>query len=238
MGSIFKLAWRNIWRNKRRTILTMCAIGFGAALIVFSVGLQLGQYDLMISGSTRIYEGLVQVQKEGYLDEARMRSSIPQARALGKEIRETTGIQEVAVRANGFALVSSEERTYGVAVVGVESEFEKSVSIIPGLIKEGGYLSNDKAQEIVIGRALAKNLKIGVGDELTIMGSGRDGSIAATILPVVGIFESGSRELDRAGYPGDPGGLPRGGQRRSVSQWLYTQRQGVEAAPRSRRRVR
>jgi len=198
MGSIFKLAWRNIWRNTRRTILTMCAIGFGASLIVFSVGLQLGQYDLMISGSTKIYQGLVQVQKEGYLDDARMRDSIPNAQALGDEIRKLSGIKDITVRANGFALVSSEERTYGVAVAGVEPEHEDGVSIIPGLIKTGKYLSDNDAQEIVIGASLAKNLKITVGDELTIMGSGRDGSIAATILPVVGIFESGSRELDRS----------------------------------------
>ena len=198
MGTNWRFAWRNIWRNKRRTILTMCAIGFGASLIVFSVGLQLGQYDLMISGSTRIYQGLVQVQKKGYLDEARMRNSIPDAQILGTKIRKQTGIKDIAVRANGFALVSSEERTYGVAVIGVETQHEGNVSIIPGLVKEGRYLSADDANEIVIGRSLAKNLKIKLGDELTIIGSGRDGSIAATILPVVGIFESGSRELDRS----------------------------------------
>ena len=198
MGINWRFAWRNIWRNKRRTILTMCAIGFGASLIVFSVGLQLGQYDLMISGSTRIYQGLVQVQKDGYLDEARMRNSIPDAQSLGNKIRKETGIKDVAVRANGFALVSSKERTYGVAVIGVETQHEGNVSIIPGLIKEGRYLSSDNANEIVIGRSLAKNLKIKIGDELTVIGSGRDGSIAATILPVVGLFDSGSRELDRS----------------------------------------
>lgn len=198
MSTSWRFAWRNIWRNKRRTILTMCAIGFGASLIVFSVGLQLGQYDLMISGSTRIYQGLVQVQKNGYLDEARMRNSIPDAQTLGNKIRKETGIKDIAVRANGFALVSSKERTYGVAVIGVETQHEGNVSIIPGLVKEGRYLADDNANEIVIGRSLAKNLKITIGDELTILGSGRDGSIAATILPVVGIFDSGSRDLDRS----------------------------------------
>ncbi|MDH5546294.1 MAG: ABC transporter permease [Gammaproteobacteria bacterium] len=198
MGSIFKLAWRNIWRNRRRTILTMCAIGFGATLLVFSIGLQLGQYDLMISGSVRVYQGLAQVQKEGYLDEAKMRNSIPGAQALAENVRKHTGIQDVSVRANGFALVSSEERTYGTVVVGVETKFEPSVSIIPGLVKEGSYLSADDAMEVVIGRSLAKNLRVKIGDELTIMGSGRDGSIAANILPIVGIFESGSRDLDRS----------------------------------------
>jgi len=198
MATNWRFAWRNIWRNKRRTVLTMCAIGFGAALIVFSVGLQLGQYDLMISGTTRVYHGLVQVQKQDYLDDARMRDSIPDAQSLGQQIRQQTGLKNVTVRANGFALVSSAERTYGVAVVGIEPEHEPDVSIIPGLVKEGRYLSQNDALEIVIGKSLAKNLKVKIGDELTIMGSGRDGSIAATILPIVGIFESAVRELDRS----------------------------------------
>ena len=197
MGSIFKLAWRNIWRNTRRTILTMCAIGFGAALIVFSVGIQLGEYDLMISGSTRIYQGLIQIQKKGYLKDERMRDSIPNAEKLAQQVRDHTGINSVAVRANGFALVSSKQRTYGVLIAGVQAKYEKDVSIIPSVVKQGHYLSSDSAEEAVIGRSLAKNLKISVGDEITIMGSGRDGSVAATILPVVGIFESGSKALDR-----------------------------------------
>ncbi|MDH5516385.1 MAG: ABC transporter permease [Gammaproteobacteria bacterium] len=198
MNTAWRFAWRNIWRNKRRTVLTMCAIGFGAALIVFSVGLQLGQYDLMISGSTRIFQGLIQVQKRGYLNDARMRNTIPDAQSLAKKIRHETAINDIAVRANGFALVSSKERTYGVAVIGVETQYESYVSIIPGLIKSGRYLSADNANEMVIGRSLAKNLKVKLGDELTILGSGRDGSIAAAVLPVTGVFESGSRELDRS----------------------------------------
>lgn len=192
------LAWRNIWRNIRRTVLTMCAIGFGAALIVFSVSIQLGEYDLMISGTTRIYHGLLQVQKKGYLDDAKMRDSIPGALELAEKLRKKTGINAISTRANGFALVSSAQRTYGVAVTGVDYKHEKLVSIIPGLVKEGNYLSSNTANEIVIGRSLATNLKITIGDELTIMGSGRDGSIAATILPVVGIFDSGIPELDRS----------------------------------------
>lgn len=197
MDTSFKMAWRNIWRNPRRTVLTMLAIGFGAALLVFSIGIQLGQYDMMISSSTRVFHGLLQVQKKGYLDEPKMRTSIPDITGLTEKLKQETGIEAIASRASGFALVSSADRTYGTLIIGVEPADEKQVSTIPGLIKEGRYLSASDAGEAVIGRSLAQNMKLAIGGEITLLGNGRDGSIAATVLTVVGIFESGSRDLDR-----------------------------------------
>lgn len=197
MTSSWAFAWRNIWRHPRRTILTILAIAFGAGLLVFSIGFQLGQYDLMIQNSIRIYHGLLQVQKQGYQDEPKMRSSIANIRELGERLRTATGIQAIAARANGFALVSSKTRTYGTMIVGVEPNLEQKVSSLPGVIKDGRYFSVVDAQEVLIGSSLANNMQLKVGDELTLLGTGRDGSVAATILPVVGIFESGSRELDR-----------------------------------------
>lgn len=197
MNTTWRFAWRNIWRHPRRTLLTMLAIAFGAALLVFSIGFQLGQYDLMIKGSVSIYQGLIQVQKKGYLDEPKIRTSIPNIQELSQQLRQQTGFNSFTARANGFALVSSKQRTYGILITGVEPAYEPKVSILPNVVREGRYLSTDSANEIVIGKSLAKNMKIKIGDELTIMGNGRDGSIAATVLPVVGIFESGSKEIDR-----------------------------------------
>jgi len=197
LNTSWRFAWRNIWRHPRRTILTMLAIAFGSGLLVFSIGLQLGQYDLMIKGSVSVYQGLIQVQRKGYLDEPKMRNSIANVQALADKIRQATTTSSISARAIGFALVSSEQRSYGTLITGVEPVFEEQVSIIPGTIQQGRYLTSNNADEIIIGQSLAKNLKVSIGDELTILGNGRDGSIAATILPVVGIYKSGSRELDR-----------------------------------------
>lgn len=197
MASSWRFAWRNIWRQPRRTVLTMLAIAFGAGLLVFSIGLQLGQYDLMIQNSIRIYHGLLQVQKQGYHDEPKMRSSIDKIATLASELRKKTAIEAVAARASSFALLSSDKRTYGTMIVGVQPQFENKVSSLPGAIMKGHYLSSDGVNEIVIGRSLAHNMQLDVGDEVTILGTGRDGSVAATIVPVVGIYDSGSRELDR-----------------------------------------
>lgn len=196
MGITLRFAWRNLWRHPRRTWLTASAIAFSATLLVFMITLQLGAYDLMIDTSLRVYTGQLQVQRSGYLDKPQIRSTFPEAANLAARFREA-GFPAVATRAQGFALVSSGVRSYGVPVVGVEPAHEPKVSTIPGRVKEGRFLAEANAQEAVIGATLARNLKVKLGDELTLLGSGKDGSVAATIVPVVGIFESGNPELDR-----------------------------------------
>jgi putative ABC transport system permease protein len=192
-----RLAWRNIWRNPRRTWLTAAAIAFCSTLLIFSITLQLGAYDMMIDNALRTYSGHLQVQRKGYQDRPRMRTDIPDAEALAQRIREMTGAA-ASVRAQGFALASSEDRSFGVMVVGVQPRYESGVSTLPGTVREGRFLEDGHAREAVIGAALARNLKVGVGDEITLLGNGRDGSVAATVLGVTGVFESGSADLDRS----------------------------------------
>ncbi|MDM8557674.1 FtsX-like permease family protein [Candidatus Parabeggiatoa sp. HSG14] len=198
MGIILRLAWRNIWRHPRRSGITITTITFAASLLVFIITLQLGSYDMMIDNNLRILTGHFQVQRTGYLDKPKIRSTIADSQQLAKELRKINGIVEIAARANGFALAASEERSYGVQVIGVETAHESNLSIIPKRIQSGQFLSSDIAQEVVIGKALARNLKVKVGDELTLLGSGRDGSIAAAVLPIIGIFDSGMPEIDRS----------------------------------------
>ena len=197
MGIILRLAWRNLWRHARRTWLTVSAIAFSAMLLVFMITLQLGAYDMILDISLRVFTGEMQVQREGYLDKPQMRLSIPQAANLARDLRSATGLEAIGARGQGFALISSGARSYGVPVLGVEPEREQLLSTIPRVMKEGRYLERIDAQELVLGSTLARNLKIKLGDELTLLGAGRDGSVAATVLPVVGIFETGNPFIDR-----------------------------------------
>jgi ABC-type lipoprotein release transport system permease subunit len=95
-------------------------------------------------------------------------------------------------------LASSNDRSYGLQILGVEPSFEPYVSTIPGLVSQGRYLRDDSYEEIVIGSVLARNLKVGLGDEITYLGSGLDDSFAAGVVKVVGIFETGLPDLDRS----------------------------------------
>ncbi len=197
VGLSFRLAWRNIWRHKRRTWLTALAMIFSNVLLVFMISLQFGSYEMMINNSLRMLSGQVQVQMDGYLDEQKMRQVIAGIDHLAGAIRQRVKGVNVAARASAFVLVSSEERSFGAQLLGVQPGHEGGVSTIPGLVKHGRYLDDTGAAEIVIGSVMARNLKAGVGDELTFLGSGRDGSFAAGVLTVVGVFHSGSQDLDR-----------------------------------------
>jgi len=197
LGLSFRLAWRNIWRQKRRTWLTALAMIFSNILLVFMISLQFGSYEMMINNTLRMFSGQVQVQHEGYLDSPKMRQVVNGIRDLASNIREKLPAASVAARANAFVLVSSEDRSFGAQLVGVEPDHEPGVSSIPGLLTDGCYLDDPDAAEVVIGSVMARNLKVKTGDELTFLGSGRDGSFAAGVLKVVGIFSSGSQDLDR-----------------------------------------
>ena len=198
MNIVLRLAWRNIWRQPRRTWLTTGAMVFSNTLLVFMISLQFGMYDLMINNTLQSFSGHLQVQAPGYKDDLKMRQSVPDIQTLAARFREDSGFQDIAVRAAAFALASSEERSYGIQVYGVEPAFEAGVSNIPGLVQEGRFLVGIDATEIVIGKVLARNLRVGIGDELTLLGTGRDGSFAAAIVSIVGIFDSSIPDLDRS----------------------------------------
>jgi len=197
MNIVLRLAWRNLWRHARRTWLTIGAMVFSNTLLVFMISFQFSMYGLMIDNTLQVFSGHMQVQAPGYKDDQKMRQVVPDVQSLANQLRGELGIETVAARGWSFGLASSEERSYGIGIYGVEPAFEVNVSNIPGLIKDGQYFESTDALEIVIGTMLARNLRVGVSDELTLLGSGLDGSFAAAVVTIVGIFDSGVKEIDR-----------------------------------------
>jgi len=193
-----KMAWRNIWRNPRRTLLTISAIAFACLLLVFMLSLQFGSYGTMINSSVKIHAGHLQVQAEGYEEKRSMRLVVSEPDKVAHILDGIEQVEAYTFRTNAFSLVSSENRTYGAIVVGVDPVREAGVSTIKNLIRTGNYLSEKDANHALVGKLLAKNLKGDLGDELTVLGQGRDGSIAATVLKVNGIYSSGIDEFDRS----------------------------------------
>ncbi len=193
-----KMAWRNIWRNPRRSILTMTAIAFASLLLIFMLSFQFGSYDTMINSAVKIHTGHLQVQAEGYQDKRTMRLVVPDPGAIGSILERTPGIDAYTYRANAFSLVSSEERTYGIVVIGIDPAREANVSTLKRVIRQGSYLSSEDTNQALLGELLAKNLQVGLGDELVVLGQGRDGSVAATVVKVKGTYNSGQDEFDRS----------------------------------------
>ncbi len=193
-----KMAWRNIWRNPRRTILTICAITFASVLLVFMLSFQFGSYETMINTSVKISTGHLQVRSERYQKKKNIRFVISDPHKIGGLLDTIPEVDAYTFRGQAFALISSKDRSYGTLVTGIEPDREARVSRLKKLVREGNFLTPADNNGAVVGKLLAKNLRVSIGDELTLLGQGRDGSFAATVVRVKGIFSSGLDEFDRS----------------------------------------
>ncbi|MCP4114160.1 MAG: ABC transporter permease [Desulfobacteraceae bacterium] len=191
------MAMRNLWRNPRRTLLTGCAIGFASMLLVFMLSFQLGSYDTMINASVKIRTGHLQVQARSYNDNNDIRLTIPRPGRIARALRSRKGVEAVTMRARALCVLSSQNRSRGVLVSGIDPENEARVSTLKALVRKGEFLSPTDRNTALVGSILARHLKVNLQDELTLLGQARDGSIAATIIRVKGIYTSGMDEVDR-----------------------------------------
>jgi len=191
-------AWRNVWRNKRRSSITILALAFATLALIFFISLQLSAYATSIGVSTSVLHGHAQILRTGYHLRPEFDLTFVSKQDSGisikDELKSISGIQSLTERASSFAMVSSKERSYGVEIMGIVPEGEKEISTIPGVITQGRYLS--LGAEAIVGGTLARNLKIVIGDEITVLAQGKEGGLVAEVLTVVGIFQSGLREVD------------------------------------------
>lgn len=196
MKNYAKLAWRNIWRNKRRTLITTASIFFGVLLSAFMTSMQEGSYSQYITSIVNSYSGYLQIHKKGYWDDKIINNSFKFNDSLETKVKSVEEITIYTQRFETFSLASSEEITKGVMVVGIEPEKENEITNVSGKIKQGNYLKNND-NGILLGSSLAKFLKLDVNDTLVLIGQGYHGASAAGKYPVRGIIKHPSPELDR-----------------------------------------
>lgn len=190
------LAWRNLWRQPRRTILSLVTIAFAAAAAVFISSLQGGGYSEVERNALHLIDGFAQVQAPGYADDPDLGVAISRPEKLVAEVDALPGVTASAPRATTYAILSFGQRSYGSAIFGVDPKKERLVSSLASAVVAGRYLLPDDTDKVVLGKELARNLKLTVGSKLTLLGTAADGSVAADVLSVAGIFSTGVPELD------------------------------------------
>lgn len=183
-----QVAWRNLWRNKRRTFLTVAAIAFGMGLVQFAMSMQSGSYGPMIALGTRLGEGHVQILHEKFHDEPRIENAISNVEERLSQLDNASALESVSARAAGFVLVSNDPYSAAGLVTGVIPERETLISDLPSKVVHGSYLSGD--DQLLLGATMARNLDVNVGDEVVMIGSNPDGNFAAGVAEVTGIFEA------------------------------------------------
>lgn len=192
-----ELAWRNIWRQPHRTLLSLSSIVLASAVTIFLLALQQGGYGTMKESVLHLIDGYAQIQPPGYADDPDLRKAIADPNIVAARLDKMSVVTATAPRATTYVILSNGPRSYGGAVFGVDPTRETKISTLDKTLVEGRYLEPGDDDAIVVGAGLARNLKLAIGSKLTMLGGGRDGSIAADVLTIVGIFSTGAPELDR-----------------------------------------
>ncbi len=196
MTMTLKLAWRNIWRNRRRTVIIVTAIVVGLFGMVYMIAIMDGMRIDMVNTTIKNGVGHIQIHRKGFTDNMNVSLHIRYPENMVKYIEGTPHLVSYAERVKARGLVSSPEGSSGVEIWGVDYISEPDVSSIATYVEEGGFLSGEKG-EIYIGRSLAEKLEVGLDDKIVLMSQGLADEFGTAAYRVKGIFESTSSEYDK-----------------------------------------
>lgn len=195
---LIRLAWRNIWRNKKRTLITVASIFFALFLSILMVGLQAGSYNNMIKTSVEDFYGYVQVHQKGYTDDKTLSNSMEFNSEIQNYLISNKNVKELHPRIETFSLSAFGDKTKGIPIIGVipEREFEK-----PGIKKRlvEGKFPTSKTGGLVITQKYANYMGVNIGDSIALIGQGYHGISAVGLSKVVGIIKLPNAKLD-AGF--------------------------------------
>jgi ABC-type lipoprotein release transport system permease subunit len=193
---IIKLAWRNLWRNKRRTLITISSICFGLVLAIVFIGLGDGTYGTMIDSAARLGSGHVTLENPGYRKSLLTRLTLQSIDEAVKRFETIKEIEGWAPRILGQAMLSTSYGSVGAAFIGVNPEQEKETTLFIDKIIEGTYLQDSEGRGALIGKKMAERLKVSIGSKMVITANNLNGEIAGELLRVEGIFKTGSEMID------------------------------------------
>ncbi len=193
---IIKLAWRNIWRNKRRTVITASSLMFAVIFGVVMRSMQLGTYDRMIDSAVRQYSGFIQVQDSAYWKDKTIDDLMPDSLLLRKEISKLPDVTGVLPRLESFALISYGNKTKGAIFQGIDPFLDNQMTQISHKVVKGSFLTKDD-EGILLSQRLAGYMGVNVGDTVVLLSQGYHAVTAADVFPVRGIVKIPNPKLDR-----------------------------------------
>lgn len=195
---LFSMAWKNLWRNKRRTLITVASIFFGVLISTIMSSLQDGTYGNMIDMSVKLSSGYLQIQHPEYQDNKSINNIFEPTDEFISEISKIKEITTVAKRLESFALLSSGPNTRGGAVIGFEPGKDSETSNLKNWVSEGEFL-NSGDQGVLLTDNIAKHLKLGINDTIILISQGYHGVTAAGAYPVKGVLKFSTPQMNSLG---------------------------------------
>lgn len=196
MRLLIVLAWRNLWRNKRRSILTLLAIVFATFLSISMRGFQKGVYELSIKTAVETFPGYLQIQAKGFLDNNSVKHNFKLTEKIRSELENVKSITGYAGRVQAAGLISYEKSSQGTAIIGISPEQEKKVSKLLDKIDQGKFFESDSTLEIVLGSTLMEKLNAKINENVVLLAQGVDGSMGNLKFKITGTVKMGVPELD------------------------------------------
>ena len=192
-----RLAWRNVWRNRRRTGLCVAATVFAVFLVVLSVAMADGTHEKMIEDGVRMQSGHVTVTGVGYLDDRTLERFVVLSPELVSRLEDEPAVLGWTPRLTSFALLSEETASQGSVILGVDPETEGRVSTLPERVHQGRFLAPGRSREIVLGERQADSLGAQLGDEILVYGVAYSLETAYELFTLVGTLKLPDPEFER-----------------------------------------
>lgn len=197
MKTTLLIAWRNIWRNKRRTLITVASIMFALFFAIIMRGFQKGSYSKMKENAVEAYSGYLQIQKQGYWEDKNINNSFSIQKETVLELESDSRVKSLIPRLESFALASSGEATKGAAIMGIVPDKENEMTKVKSFLKQGEFIDADD-KDILLAEGLAKFLQVNINDTLVLFSSGYHGTTAAGLFRVKGILKLPTPEMNKS----------------------------------------
>ena len=194
-----RLAWRNIWRHRRRTLLVFLSIGLGMTFMMFYDGFVAGFEQAIYANAVKVLGGNIQIHAEGYRQDMDTMPLLPvpdDARLVEAALGQP-GVMAASRRINTGGLATSREGAFSVQIIGIEPEAELPVNLAAQNISAGRYLTADDRDMVFIGKGLADVMGVTIGDRFTLVGRADHNQMRQRSMTVAGIYDLGMRDIEK-----------------------------------------
>jgi len=193
---LLKIAWRNIWRQRRRSIIVMISVAVGIVATLLTETVSMGMMIQMLENQIGSHVAHLQVHRKGFEANQVVQNYLPDRAKVEQLLRETPEVEHYSERVISFGLISSASSSSGVTIVGIDPQREEKVTTIERSLVAGQYLSS-RRNGVVVGKRLAEKLGVRIGDKIVAMATALDGHVGSDVFRIVGLYQSFSSEFDK-----------------------------------------